>query len=185
MTDMASRVQPINLAGDDSDEDFSTEADTPVWDPTKATPIPDDMLEACDVAFGDHQPKRAIFTSNTNINGFVHSTESKHRGNSQVMFTPPLETDSTPGYIQRIFTIEDRPGQYLAVRRLRHTDVDDPFSEDVYPLLGVKLWGNSMQEVEIISVDQVDAQFASCLLEWENQATLAVISLSRVSAPMI
>lgn len=176
MRDLASRASNQNgMELPDTD----TFAQEDASNTKKAKDVPLELRNAIRVAFGEFAPTKIIPSSDTKISGFVHSTITTHVGNSQIYFSAPFEFTTTPGFIHYIFSCPNIAGQYLAVRRLLPCEVEDPFS--AFPILGVKLYSNVVDELEVISVDDVDAQFASCPLEWDGKSNFAVISLSRVS----
>lgn len=180
INDLSSRVHDgIERDGVERDgvED-SSEDSVPLWNAKNAKAIPHGVRNALYVAFSISATK-AMFSSNTKIAGFVHSTEQKHAGNSQILFSKTEDEAPTPGFIQYVFSLEHDTRRFLAVRRLLPATVNDPFSS--YPLLGIRMYSNSRDDYEVITSDDVDAQFASCPLEWESTPNIAVISLSRVS----
>lgn len=178
--DLSSRVQDQDIAeGAISDSDPSEESGDPgSWNSKLATAMSPELRQAFQRAFPGGSPTHAHFTSQTTISGFVHSTRQKHQGNSQVLYAQ-RQGMSTPGFIQSIFRIENDSRQFLAVRRLLPSTVNDPFRP--WPLLGVKLYANSVGELDVISPEDVQFQYASCPLKWEETENIAVISLSRVS----
>ena len=176
INDMSSRIRG-GLDIDDAADSFPEES-TSAWDRKKATPIPEDVRAAFQRAFGS-SPTHARFIPNTKISGFTHSTKQNHLGNSQIFFSSPNDRVSVPGFIYHILSLEDDPRLFLAVRCLLPTTVKDPF--DRYPILGIKLYSAVVDDLEIILLDNVDAQFASCPLDWDEKPGVAVITLSRVS----
>lgn len=161
----------------DGDEEAPEDEGVPAWNEKNAKDIPSSVRDALHVAFGISASK-AIFSSDMKISGFLHSVQQKHAGNSQIIYST-TSTETIPGFIYHIFSLEHDARQFLAVRRLLPATVKDPFS--AYPLLGVQMYSNVVSEFEIITSDNVDAQFASCHLEWEDTHNVAIISLSRVS----
>lgn len=177
MRDLSSRANNQDGIGIEDTDDLREENESSP-NSRKAQQVPTELRAAIRSAFGEVPPSKIVLTSNTRISGFVHSTMTKHSGNSQVYFTPRLEVNSTPGFIHNIFTVPGMQGEYLAVRRLLPCRVEDPFS--AFPVLGIQLYSNILDELEIISVDDVDAQFASCPMTWKKTENIAVVSLSRV-----
>lgn len=179
ISDLSSRVRD-NMEVDSSQEppqkEPPQEDEAPVWNARNARDIPSSVREALHACHGSSASK-AIFRSTTSISGFVHSIQERHIGNSQIFFST-TGSRSSPGFIQYIFSLEHDTREFLAIRRLLPPTVEDPFRH--YPLLGVQIFDSSVGDFEIITTDDVDAQFASCPLVWEGSSSIAVISLSRV-----
>lgn len=177
ITDISSRVPDDSRMEVDEDRQVAEESASS-WNSKKATTIPKDVRHALEKIIGS-APTHAMFTSDIKISGFIHSTQRKHVGNSQVFFSTSDSQWIVPGFIQYMFSLEHDSRQFIAVRRLLPATDKDPFSE--HQLLGVQMYSNALDDIEIIGPDDVDAQFASCPLEWNHKDNIAVISLSRVS----
>lgn len=180
INDLSSRVQDQDIVeGAISDDVPSDESGDPgPWNSKLTTAMSSELRQAFQKASPNGCPTHARFTAQTTISGFIHSTRQKHQGNSQVFYAQKQNV-SIPGFIESIFRVENDSRQFLAVRRLLPSSVNDPFRP--WPLLGVKLYANSVGELDVISVEDVQFQYASCPLKWEGTDTLATISLSRVS----
>lgn len=126
----------------------------------------------------DDCPTHARFVSNVTISGFVHSTRQKHQGNSQVFFFPIHSKASMPGFIESIFSVEKDSRQFVAIHRLLPSSSSDPFQQ--WPFLGVKMYDNSLGELEVIPLRNIEFQFASCSTVWEEMPTVVVVKLTRV-----
>lgn len=176
INDLSTRVRD-GIETEDAEE-LPLEKSAATWNAKNAKDIPDEVREVLHASFPTSATK-AMFSSNTKISSFVHSVQDKHFGNSQILFSKIENNSPAPGFIHHIFSLEDDERQFLAIRRLLPTTVKDPFS--LYPLLGVQMFSNTVDDLEVITADDVVAQFASCSLEWENTSNVAVISLSRVS----
>lgn len=180
INDLASRVRDEDAREEDDQEGPAThdDAESAPWNPKLAGLVEDDLRRAYRNFTSADCPIHARFLSHTTISGFVHSTRQKHQGNSQVFFSSINNTISVPGFIESIFTFKDDPRQFLAVRRLLSTSVHDPFQR--WPFLGIKMYDNSLGDLEVILPENIHIQFASCPLEWDNAPSVAVVSLARV-----
>lgn len=126
----------------------------------------------------DHSfPTTAVSRTRCTRDGVNFTVKKVHEGNSCVF----RKESKTPYCIEQILTIpEDPQGVWLVVRGHRQAHVRvDPYRR--YPLLRARLWSLELEpKIEVVEIREVDAHFAKCPIQWEQQEVAVVVSLSRV-----
>jgi len=129
---------------------------------------------------GQPIPPRATSLSHCTRDGINYSVKRVHEGNSNVL----CKDSETPYSIEQILVFPKEAtgvrGIWLAVRRHKRAAVQrDPYRR--YPLLRAHLRSPELEStIELLNLSEIEAHFAKCLIQWEEQEVAVVVSLSRV-----
>jgi lambda repressor-like predicted transcriptional regulator len=163
---------------------FSGHADDESDIPERQTkPIPPIIYNALRTSLDFLPPHHAEVFTHLTRKGITYAVASRHLGNSCILVLKSQMDRPYPAQIKHILGLQttDAVETFVVVQRYKPMTVaSDPYIR--YPALQAKLWSQELiNELEIITPDDIHSHFAACDMVWEGSPVTAVISLFRVS----
>jgi hypothetical protein len=175
ITDMHTTL-PMPLDDDDDESNV-------VWNDRTTKVLPEDLNARLSLLLPNcHFDRKAQFLQNIRINGLTYSTAAKHAGNSCILFKAREDPNViTPGRIIQIIQIlvSDSVQTYIAVRQhAQFNGIDDPYAH--FPVLKARLYEACLNDLQIISLDQIVSHFACLPIQHDGRDLVVVASLHRI-----